>query len=56
MQQAQIGTKEVPSKHEGAYLYCVVDGILEQVFRDMVESPSLELFKRHIGMVLGSLF
>lgn len=37
-------------------IYCVVDGRLKQVFQEVVESPSLELFKSHISMILGSLF
>ena len=36
--------------------YCECDWTLEQVEREIVESPSVEIFKTWLDMVQGNLF
>jgi len=54
-QWAQTEAQEVPSEHEEEFLHSEGDGALEQVAREVVESPSLEIFKTRLDKVLCSL-
>lgn len=47
-QKSQTGTQEVPSDYEERFLHCVGDRALKQfATREVVVSPSLEIFKAH---------
>ena len=54
-QRAQTEAQEVPYEHDEELLPSEGDGALEQVAREAVESPSLEIFKTHLDKVLCSL-
>ena len=54
-QWAQTGGQEVPSEHEEALLHSEGDGALEQVPKEAMDSPSLEIFKTRLDKVLCSL-
>jgi len=54
-QWAQTEAQEDPSEHEEEFLPSEGDGALEQVPREVVESPSLEIFRTHLDKVLCSL-
>ena len=55
-QWAQTEAEEVPAEHEEELLPSEGDGALEQAAqREVVESPSLEIFKTHLDKVLCSL-
>ena len=54
-QWAQVGTQEVPPKHEKNFFPVRVTEQGNWLPREAVESPSLETFKTHVDMVLGTL-
>jgi len=54
-QWAQTEAWEVPSENEEELLPSEGDGALEQAAREVVESPSLEIFKTRLDKVLYSL-
>jgi len=54
-QWAQTEAQEVPSEHEEEFLPSEGDGALEQAAREVVESPSLEIFKTCLDKILCSL-
>jgi len=54
-QWAQTEAQEVPAEHEEELLPSEGDGALEQLPREVVESPSLEIFKTRLDKVLCSL-
>ena len=54
-QWTQTEAQEDPSEHEEELLHSEGDGALEQVPREVVESPSLEIFRTHLDKVLCSL-
>jgi len=54
-QRAQTEAQEVPSEHEEELLPSEDDGALEQAAQEVVESPSLEIFKTRLDTVLCSL-
>ena len=45
--------QEVPSKHQKTLFYCEDDRAVAQVAQRACESPSLEIFKSHLDIVLG---
>jgi len=53
-QWAQTDTQEVPCEHQETLFYCEGDQALAQVAREVVKSPSLEIFKGHLDTVLGN--
>ena len=54
-QRAQTEAEKVPAEHEEELLPSEGDGALAQAAREVVESPSLEIFKTHLNKVLCSL-
>jgi len=51
----QTEAQEVPSEHEEELLPSEGDGALEQAAQEVVESPSLEIFKTCLDKVLCCL-
>lgn len=43
-------------KHKKTLFYCEVDQNWHRLPRDLVEFPSLEIFKSYLNMGMGSLF
>ena len=46
------GAQEVPYKYEEKLPYFEGDGALKQAARQVMESPSLAIFKTHLGIFL----
>lgn len=51
-QRPQIEMQQVPSKHQEAFIYCVVDWAQHRSPRKVLESSSLEMFRNYLDMVL----
>ena len=54
-QRAQTEAEEAPAEHEEELLPSEGDGALAQFAREVVESPSLEIFQTRLDVVLCSL-
>lgn len=54
VQWAQTETQDVPSEHQETLFHCEGDRALEEVAREVVQSPFLEILKGHLDTVLGN--
>lgn len=51
----RVFTWEISAEYEEKFFYCVGARALEQLPKEVVESPSLEMFKTHQDMILCNL-
>ena len=54
-QWAQTETQEIPSEFKKRVFTVRVTEHCQRLPREVVESPLLEIFKSHLGVVLGNL-
>lgn len=47
---------EVPSEYKEKLLYCEVKGQINRLCGEVVECPSLEIFKTHLYEILCNMF